>query len=53
MIECIEQLSSTVIDWLVEQKLAPQLGDYLEPYAYAVNDNIKTEQIRNMPLGTD
>ena len=51
--ECIEQLCGTVIDWLVKEKLAPPLGDYLEPYAYAVNDMIKTEQIRNMPLSTD
>ena len=51
--ECIEQLCGAVIDYLTEKGLAPRMGDYLEPYAYAVNDRIKTEQIRNMPLSTD
>lgn len=46
----IETLCTRLIQVLVEQGLAEPAGDYLEPYAYAVNDKIGDGILRNQPV---
>ncbi|MCI8894313.1 MAG: DUF4037 domain-containing protein [Lachnospiraceae bacterium] len=46
----IEALCSRLIQVLVEQGLAEPAGDYLEPYAYGVNDRIGDGILRNQPV---
>jgi len=49
-IEIIEAVSSQLVDYLVENGVAKRSGDYLEGYAYAVNEKIRDGNIRNMPI---
>ncbi len=49
----IELFCAEVEKELVKQELSPALGDYLEPYAFAVNDKIKNGEIRNLHIMQD
>lgn len=49
----IESLCADVAEVLVREGLSPALGDYLEPYAYAVNETIKNPEIRNLHIMQD
>jgi len=51
--EWIESLCADVAAVLVHEGLSPALGDYLEPYAYAVNDTIESSEIRNLHIMQD
>lgn len=46
----IEKISSEIINELKSQKLCNLSGDYLEPFAWAVCDNIRDGNLRNMPI---
>ncbi len=46
----VEEFASCVINELVNEGLTHKQGDYLEPYAFSVNENIKDAEIRNMSL---
>ncbi len=46
----IEEICGEIINETVAQNLAGRQGDYLEPYAYLINEKIKNSEIRNMPL---
>ena len=46
----IELICKALINVLIEHGLCRQMGDFLEPYCYAVNDKIHTEWLRNMPV---
>ena len=46
----IESVCADVIEELQAAGLAPPLGDYLEPYAYAINETIKNSEIRHLPV---
>ena len=46
----IESLCADVTGALAAQDLVPPLGDYLEPYAYAVNETIENSEIRNLHI---
>ncbi len=48
--ELIEEICSDIIGELVLQGLADKKGDYLEPYAYMINEKIKNGEIRNICL---
>ncbi len=48
--EIIEGLCSAVIDELVLRGLSHRQGDYLEPYAFTVNERIKDSTLRNMHI---
>lgn len=48
--DCIEKICAAVIEELVSRGLCSRQGDYLEPYAYMLNDRIKDGNIRNMGL---
>ncbi len=52
-IQLIEDVSKAVINQLTEDNLCNALGDYLEPYAFAINDKIKNSEIRNLPIFQD
>ena len=45
----IEAVAAHMTERLKQQSL-PAAGDYLEPYAYAVNDRIRDGHLRNMPV---
>ncbi len=51
--ELIEIVSKTIINQLTEDNLCGDLGDYLEPYAFAINDKIKNSEIRNLHIMQD
>ena len=38
---------------LVREGLSPALGDYLEPYAFAINETIESPEIRNQHIMQD
>ncbi len=46
----IEKICSEIINEFTAQNLSHRQGDYLEPYAYIINDKIKNSEIRNMSL---
>lgn len=46
----LEALCGQMILALEEEGLAEPAGDYLEPYAYAVNDRIEDGLLRNQPV---
>lgn len=46
----IEELCGRVIQELLDEGLAEPSGDYLEPYAYGVNDRIEDGGLRNRPV---
>ena len=46
----IELICKALINVLIEHGLCRPMGDFLEPYCYAVNDKIHTEWLRNMPV---
>ncbi len=48
--EAIELFCRKIIEELISQGLCSDLGDYLEPYAFAVNDKIKSSEIRNLHI---
>ena len=45
--DLIEKICTSVIDELVLRGLCTKQGDYLESYAYMLNDSIKDGNIRN------
>ena len=49
-VEAIEKIASGVIDCLIQQGYAVLLGDYLEPYAYHINETIQDGGLRTAPL---
>ena len=49
-VEAIEKIASGVIDCLIQQGYAVSLGDYLEPYAYHINETIQDGGLRTAPL---
>ena len=46
----IELICRALINVLIEWGLCRPMGDFLEPYCYAVNDKIHSEWLRNMPV---
>ncbi len=46
----IEKISSDIINFLVNNSLSDYCGDYLEPYAFKVNDRIKSASLRNSQI---
>ena len=46
----IEKICAAVVDHLVDYGYVQRKGDYLEPYAYAVNDLIRDGDLRNTPV---
>ena len=46
----VEQLCADVAALLREQGLADCSGDYLEPYAYAIGEHIRDNELRNSPV---
>lgn len=46
----IEELCAGLIAALKSQDLSGEAGDYLEPHAYAVNDQIADGELRNRPV---
>lgn len=52
-INLVEDFCFNIEKELVNQSLSPALGDYLEPYAFAVNDRIKNSEIRNLHIMQD
>lgn len=49
----IESLCADVAAALVREGLSPALGDYLEPYAFAINETIESPEIRNQHIMQD
>lgn len=49
-IDLIENLCSDIIRELKKQFSIETKGNYLEPYAYAINDKIKNSEIRNLHI---
>ncbi len=49
-IDLIEALCADIIQELKNQGLTKDAGNYLEPYAYAINDKIKNSEIRNLHI---
>ncbi len=49
----IEDFCAKIEKELINQALSPDLGDYLEPYAFAINDKIKNGEIRNLHIIQD
>ncbi len=52
-IDLIEDLCADIIKELQNQGLAENAGNYLEPYAYMINDKIKNSEIRNLHIIQD
>lgn len=48
--ELIEEICSEIINEFATQNLAQRQSDYLETYAYVINNKIKNSEIRNIPL---
>ncbi len=48
--DLIEYISKCVIDEIVAQGLCKNHGDYLEPYAFRINDKIRNSEIRNLHI---
>ena len=46
----VESVSAKIIAHLVEMGYVANKGEYLEPYAYAVNDLIRDVNLRNSPV---
>lgn len=46
----IEKISKEIIKELIKKNLVKENGDYLESYAYQVNDNIKDNNLRNSSI---
>lgn len=46
----IEEICKIIIDELIFQGLTSPLGDYVEPYAFSVQNKIKDGNLRNMPI---
>ena len=49
----IESLCADVAGELVRTGLSPSFGDYLEPYAYAINQTIENSEIRHLHVMQD
>ncbi len=52
-LQLVEDISRQIINQLVADNLCSDVGDYLEPYAFAVNDKIKNSEIRNLSIFQD
>ncbi len=48
--DLIEKISYNVIMQLVSENMCSLSGDFLEPYAYEVNNKIKNSSLRNSPI---
>ncbi|HKL73390.1 MAG TPA: DUF4037 domain-containing protein [Clostridia bacterium] len=48
--ELIEKICSIIIKGIKEEKLSDTEDDYLEPYAYCINNKIKDGNLRNSPV---
>ena len=46
----IEELCAALVQELRKQELVKVQGDYLEPYAYAIGENICDSALRNSPV---
>ena len=49
-VQKIEELCAALAQELRKQELVKMQGDYLEPYAYAIGDNICDSALRNSPV---
>jgi hypothetical protein len=49
-IPVIEEICKAVADEIRAQELSDRTEDYLEPYAYCINNHIKDSTLRNMPV---
>ena len=49
----VESLCADVAAALVHEGLSPMLGDYLEPYAFAINETIESSEIRTLHIMQD
>ncbi len=52
-INIVEAVSKAVAKQLTEDGFCGDLGDYLEPYAFAINEKIKVSEIRNLHIMQD
>ena len=46
----VEVIAQAVIHELIKQGMAVDLGDYLEPYAYYLQESIRDHSLRSMPI---
>ncbi len=48
--DLIEEICRSIADRIIEMGLSPEQGNYLESYAFSVNEKIRNNEIRNLHI---